>query len=123
MGNKYLKKENYLNSFIKFNSLTGNKENMFQFCKNNDEIHEDTKYKVFKELIKRGFSVYSEVEFKNNLGRCDLLAFDSKGNGIIFEIVNSESEDSINNKLNKYPIDFSIEVIKCNEPLENQITI
>ena len=122
MGNKYLKKENYLKSFIKFHSLTGNKSNFFPINPNESNLHRDTKYKIGVELIKRGFEVIFEAEFKTG-GRADICAIDPKGNGYIFEVVNSESEESIKNKLNKYPIDFVIEIIKCSDPLENQITI
>lgn len=110
-------KENYLKSFIKFSSLTGNKENMFQYCKNNSEEHEDMKFKVFKTLIKLDYKVFTEVEFKKG-GRADIVAFDIKGNGHILEIIHSESQESINKKLNNYPIDFEFHEIFTNKPME-----
>jgi RecB family endonuclease NucS len=123
MGSKYTQKSNYLKSFIKFNSLTGSKENMFQYFSNNTDLHEITKFRVFMELIKRGYKVFTEVEFKEGKGRADIVCFDSKGNGYIIEIVNSEGQESINEKYDKYPIDFEIIVIHCNKPIEEQLTI
>lgn len=114
---KYYSKLKFLQSFIKFNSLTGNKANMFQYCKNNTEAHEDLKFKVFKELIKRRHIAYTEVEFKQGC-RADVVSFDEKGNGFIFEVVNTESEDSIKNKINTYPIDFELIFCYVNKPLE-----
>lgn len=123
MSEKYLKKENYLKSFIKFNSLSGSRENCFLINENESALHRDTKYKICVELIKRGYKIFTEVEFKNNLGRADILCFDKKGNGTIFEIINSEKEDSIKEKLDKYPIDFNFETIICNKKIEEQLTL
>ena len=120
---KSYSKTNYLKNFIKYNSLSGSKANMFQYNSNCTDIHEIHKFRVFMELIKRDFIVFTEVEFKKNLGRCDLLCFDKKGEGHIFEIVNSESEESINKKLDKYPIDFEVHLIYCNKNLEEQVII
>lgn len=110
-------KINWLKQNIEFSSLTGNKENMFQYCKNNTDEHEDMKYKVFKELVTKGYSVFTEVEFLSG-GRADIVCFDDKGNGWIFEIVHTESQESISSKMNKYPIDFDLEVIYTNKPVE-----
>jgi hypothetical protein len=115
-------KINYLKNHIKYNSLSGSKENMFQFCKNNGTLHEDTKYEVFKFLIKKNNKVYSEVEFKDG-NRADLISFDEKGNGYIFEIVNGESPKSIQSKLDRYDIDFELFFIYCNKPIKEQILI
>lgn len=109
-----------LKDFIKYGSLVGSKANMFQYCKNNSEEHEDTKYKVFKKLIQHGYEVYVESELKNRFGRPDLIAF-KEGVGIIIEIQNHELEESIKNKIKKYPNCFDFYVIKCDEPLEEQL--
>lgn len=122
MNQKTYSKLNYLKTFIKFNSLSGSKENLFNYCKNNSDLHEIVKFRTFIELIKRNYIVYSEVEFKKG-GRADLVCIDQKGEGHIFEIVNSESNESIKNKLDKYPIDFEVHVIYCNKNLEEQIII
>lgn len=113
MQKLYLK-ENFLKNYIKFNSLTGSKENMFQYCKNNSWLHEQTKFKVFSQLINKNYKVFTEVEFKSG-GRADIVAFDIDGEGYIFEIVHTESEDSIRNKINTYPIDFNLEFIHTSD--------
>lgn len=119
MDNKktYTKKER-LKDYFKYNSLSGSKIDLFQYCKNNTEEHEETKFKVFKELIKKGFDVLVEPEFKNNIGRPDIVCFDKEGNGYIFEIVNSESEKSKTDKIVKYPLDFELIFINCNKEIE-----
>ena len=119
-----LSKENYLKRQIKFNSLIGSKENMFQYCKNNTDSHEDIKYLIFKTLIKRNHKVFTEVEFKDGKGRADIIAFEENtGNGHIIEIVHSEKESSIKEKINKYPIDFDLTFIYTNKLILNQLPI
>lgn len=113
-------KMNYFKSFIKFNSLTGSKENMFKINLGESDEHRLTKFNVCVELIKRGYSVFTEVKF-NEGGIGDVVAFDSCGNGKIFEIVHSEKEESIKLKLDLYPIDFELEVIYTNKPLELEL--
>jgi len=115
-------KENRLKQQIKYNSLSGSKANMFQYCKNNGILHEETKFKVFQHLVRLNHTVYTEVEFKDK-NRADIVSFDEKGNGYIFEIVNSESQESINNKLDKYDIDFELFFVYCNKPIEAQLII
>lgn len=123
MDSKYYSKINYLKSFIEFCSLTGNKDNFCKYVRVNGKKHELMKFKVYMELIDRGFEVLTEARFKNNLGVADIIAFSPKGDGYIFEIVNTETQESIDRKMNKYPIDFEIIVIKCSEPLEVQLTV
>jgi hypothetical protein len=122
MNYKNFTKIRNLKNLINYNSLSGSKSNMFQYCKNNGWIHEETKFKVFHELIKRNFEVFTEVEFKDK-NRADIVAFDEKGRGFIFEIINSESLESINNKINKYNIDFELFFIYANKPIEEQLII
>lgn len=122
MSKMYLR-ENYLKNYINFNSLTGSKEDMFQYCKNNSFIHENVKFKVFCQLINKGYKVLTEVEFKNKQ-RADIVAFDKEGNGYIIEIVHSESDESIKNKINTYPIDYELFFIHTSDiQLNNEIAL
>jgi len=115
MNEKTYNKIRELKKNIKFNSLSGNKENLFQYFPNNTDEHEDKKFEVFKELRRRGYSVYVEPELINNQGRPDLLFILPNGEGGIIEIVHTESEDSIKNKVNKYPIDFELIIIRTKD--------
>ncbi len=116
--NKYYSKVNLLKKFIESSSLLGNKNNYFIYRKTNSNEHELRKFYVFMELVKKDFEVLTEVKFKYNLGIADIVCFDRQGNGHIFEIISSEKQDSIDSKMNKYPIDFEIHLIKCKEPIE-----
>lgn len=108
---KNYSRSNYLKSFIEFNSLTGNKSNMFCINKNESKEHRNKKFEICCELIDNGFEAFTEVIFKDK-SRADIVCFDNKGNGKIIEIAKSEKEKSIKNKLNKYNIEFDLEFIK-----------
>lgn len=116
MNQKQYTKEAYLRSFIDFTKLSNSRENMFPLtlCNESDE-HKIKKFKVALELVKKGHLVYIEPVLKNNLGRPDIISISPLGEGYIWEIVNSETEESMNEKLDKYPIDFAVEFIKLNE--------
>lgn len=117
MNIKNFAKIRNLKNQINFNCLTGNKSNMFCINNNESDLHRYTKYKICVELVKRNYEVFTEVIFKNRK-RADIVAINEQGEGFIFEIVNTESEESIAEKLDSYPIDFNVEIIKCGEPLE-----
>ena len=93
---------------IDHNSRSGNKEGYCKCYPNNSDEHEDVKWAIFKKLKKQGYSVYSECKFVGDAGRADLIAFSKKGDGYIIEVGVSESLESYNKKLNKYPLEFEM---------------
>ena len=122
-------KENKLKSFIKFNSLSGSKLNLFQYNPNKAKeleisLHEQFKFKIYAILRNKGFQTLIEPEFKNNLGRPDIIYWNEDLSQVgIIEVVSSESEESIKKKTVNYPIDFELSFIYVNKPLEIQLTI
>jgi len=117
MNIKQMLNKNKLKSKIKHTSLSGNKSNMFSINLNESDEHRNKKFEVCLELIKRGYEVFTEVQFKYG-GRADIVCFDANGNGFIFEIINTEEQESINRKKHYYPNEFEIFTIKCGEPIE-----
>jgi len=122
MNIKQFINRNKLKKYLKYNSLSGNKDGYFQITKgegNEAPLHRDTKYKVCCELAKRNFEFYTEVEFKR-YGRADIVAFDQFGNGFIIEILNTETKhpEFTEYKKSNYPNDFEFITIKCGEPIE-----
>jgi hypothetical protein len=69
--------------------------------------HYMAKAKKCKELLNKSHRFVTEAKFKYNKGRCDVLDITE---GIGYEIVCSEKEESIVKKRKKYPV--PIEVIK-----------
>ena len=116
-------KINNLKRLVETKYLSGNRVNYFAVNLNESDEHRNLKFKVFVELVKKDFEVYTEITFKDG-NRPDILAFNKKtGEGYIFEIVNSESEESVKSKYCKYDINFELFFIYTNKPLEIQLTI
>jgi uncharacterized protein YqeY len=97
---------------VGYNSRLGSRINYFKYISSNSEAHEDKKYKVFKKLVKQGKEVLTEVEFaKPWEGRCDILDVST---GEIFEIVHTETKESLELKKKKYPNFLNFTVVKTN---------
>jgi len=83
------------------------KEGFVKIYPNNSYIHELVKFQVSYKLKKQGYVVFTECRFTDG-GRADIVAFSKSGEGYIIEILNSESNERYNQKLNKYPIEFDM---------------
>lgn len=69
------------------------------------DSHELAKFLVCKKLrFVYGCEIWTEVELKNKIGRVDILCIDKSGNGTILEILDSETKEKFNIKLEKYPL-------------------
>ncbi len=56
------------------------------------------------KIANSGYKVFTEVEFKNG-GRADVVAI-SGNNGVIIEILHTETKAKFSSKKNRYPEDF-----------------
>ena len=95
---------------IYYQDRVGNKEGYVKYYRNNTDLHEDTKWQIVKYLKQNLYDVYTECRFKDLRGRADIIAI-KHGMGYIIEVVNTESEKSIEEKRNKYPKDFELIVV------------
>lgn len=86
----------------KFKNLTGSFSNCIKINPHNSKEHELKKCETAIDLIKADVEVFTEVELKDG-GVCDILAIDLNGDTSIFEITNSETKESIENKKSVYP--------------------
>ena len=102
-------KRNRLLQKIHFNDRSGNKEGFCKYYPNNSDLHEDTKWEVFKNLKKDGFELWSECRIGNL--RADLFAI-KEGKGFVVEILNSETDKMFELKKLKVPEEFTL--IKVN---------
>ena len=70
--------------------------------------HELAKIYKCRELLRQGKDFITEAEFEGGQGRADIVCLDE---GVVYEIVQTESEESIQDKRKRYPL--PIVVIKC----------
>lgn len=74
----------------------------------NTPEHEDKKWEVAQQLMREGHTIVTEAVLKNNKGRCDIIVI-STDTPIAYEIIKSETEESIEAKRKKYwPIHIKI---------------
>jgi len=81
--------------------------NCIRFGLNEGDAHIDEKVKIAKKLRREGKKYITEAVFKTG-GRADILCLDD---GIAYEIVDSEKEESIEIKKEKYPKELEIVAI------------
>jgi len=86
----------------KVNEIRGSKGNA------ESDIHYNLKKEICENLSKEGKSFVTEAIFENGK-RADILVLDDFK---IIEIVNTELEESIENKKNSYPDVLKIEVVR-----------
>ena len=106
---KVYNRRNEVLKIIRPSSRLGSYSNCIRINPNNSLTHERRKLEVCYELIKSGAEIFTEVEFYG--GICDILSIDRNGNPLIYEIVVSETKESLEAKKLKYP--FDIVEIRC----------
>lgn len=83
--------------------------NCIRISTNNSKSHEQEKFNLCYYLKKIGSDFITEARFKGSKNRCDIIDLTRKR---IYEIVCSESEQSIQLKREKYPKEFELKVVK-----------
>lgn len=88
---------------IRTDCRTGSRCNWFRYNPSYSDQHEDRKYTVYKELLKRGYDVWVEPILNNNC-RPDILTFNpNNGNSMIIEVLYNETYEEAIKKTQKYP--------------------
>jgi len=103
-----MRKEYIINRLLQKIVFRDRKEGYVKIYPNNTKEHELTKFLVCDKLKRLGYKVYTECRFENNCGRADIVAISEEGKGYIIEILCSETQERLNEKLNKYPIEFEL---------------
>ena len=85
--------------------------------RNNTIRHETVKFQIAHLLLKQGFDIYPECEFKSRngkKGRADLVVI--KDNlGYIIEVLASESEERYLSKQDYYPEEFTMVKVRVDD--------
>jgi hypothetical protein len=109
--NRYTNARNVLrNNFVPLTKINSFSENL-----NNSFEHEALKFKVYWLLRKQGFSVVVEGKFSDGRGIPDLFCLDTK---TCYEIVHTESEDSIESKIDRYR--FAVIRVRTDEAFDEK---
>ena len=93
---------------IRISNRNGSHLNCLRLHNNNSPEHNDKIIEIAKEFLRNNIPFMTECEFVTG-GRADLVNCYTKE---IYEIVVSESDESIENKIKKYPDIFKIIKVK-----------
>ena len=89
---------------IRFSNRCGNHMNCFRFNLSEDIKHIIKKLEICIELLSKNHKFITEGIFLNG-SRCDIIDLT---NGVIYEVINTESEKRFEEKIEKYPKEFKI---------------
>ena len=94
--------------FFRVSNRAGSHINCMRVNSNNTSLHENLKYALFRYLRGHGCQVLTEAIFEKG-GVGDVVDL---SNGVIYEVVVTEKEESIENKRFKYPECFEVRVVR-----------
>jgi hypothetical protein len=90
---------------VRFSNKSGSHVNCVRIFKNNTWEHEFRKFQICWELLQQGHSFLTEAIFEKGEGRADILDLND---GTIIEVVCSESSESLEEKVTKYPQQYNL---------------
>ena len=106
-SNQLQQKRNEVSRLLR---TSNRKRNAFRWSPNETEAHVDMKFHICKQLKRWGHEFYTEAIFNDTGLRADVIDADE---GIIYEVVNTESKESILRKSHHYPLE--IRVVNANQ--------
>ena len=104
---------------IRASNRSGSHVNCLRLFKNNTIEHEQTKFLVCWTLLKWGHEFITEPIF-NNGKRADVIDLNT---GIIYEVIKSETEEKLADKVESYPGVFEVRKVNANEPFKEELLL
>ncbi len=92
--------------------------NAFRWSNNETKAHIDMKFAICRKLKEWGHEFYTEAIFDDTGLRADVIDADA---GIIYEVVNTENNDSILRKGRHYPLE--IRVVNANQKFSEELLL
>ncbi len=92
--------------------------NAFRWSNNETKAHIDMKFAICRKLKEWGHEFYTEAIFDDTGLRADVIDADA---GIIYEVVNTENNDSILRKGRHYPLE--IRVVNANQKFSEDLLL
>lgn len=107
-----LRQRNQIRQLIR---MSNRKPNVLGWHSGETDAHIQMKLEICKYLKKIGHEFYTEAIF-NDGNRADIVDADE---GVIYEVLNSEEFDSIEKKMQVYPLE--IRAVKANQPFKPEL--
>ena len=110
-----MKKRNDIARLVRENNRCGSFRNHFRFGSGGYR-HELKKFDICYSLHLTNKEFLTEARFKDYSGIADILVLDD---GIVYEIMNSETEKKLSNKIARYPKELEIRKLKIDNEEPN----
>ena len=98
-----MRKQEQRNKVSRLLRTSNRNRNAFRWSTNETKAHIDMKFAICKTLKEWGHEFYTEAVFDSSGLRADVIDADE---GIIYEVVNTESASSIARKKHHYPLEI-----------------
>jgi len=98
-----MRKQEQRNRVSRLLRMSNRNRNAFRWSTNETKAHIDMKFAICKTLKEWGHEFYTEAVFDSSGLRADVIDADE---GIIYEVVNTESASSIARKKHHYPLEI-----------------
>lgn len=105
---KFFRVSNNL-KLIRFSNRSGSHINCFRFFSGENRMHIFKKLEICMELKNKKHEFITEAIFENG-SRCDVLDLTD---GVIYEVLNSETDEEFEKKIKKYPMELEIVKVRC----------
>ena len=109
------KKRNEVSRLLR---MSNRNRNAFRWSSNETKAHIEMKFAICRKLKEWGHEFYTEAVFDDSGLRADVIDADD---GIIYEVVNTESNDSILRKNRHYPLE--IRVVNANQKFSEDLLL
>jgi hypothetical protein len=111
------RERNFILNEARSTTLSGYHGNCFRAYASESDNHINLKFKLWLKLVRLGYEVYTEVIWRSG-DRSDLIAF-KEGIWLGFEVINTEKEEECLEKIKKYPMGITWEIIKSEKDIDH----
>ena len=113
-----MRKQEQRNKVSRLLRMSNRNRNALRWSSNETKAHIDMKFAICKKLKEWGHEFYTEAIFDDSGLRADVIDADE---GIIYEVVNTESNESLVRKVHHYPLE--IRVVNANQKFSEELLL
>jgi len=113
-----MRKQEQRNRVSRLLRMSNRNRNAFRWSSNETDAHIDMKFAICKKLKEWGHEFYTEAIFDDSGLRADVIDADE---GIIYEVVNTENNESLVRKNRHYPLE--IRVVNANQKFSEELLL
>ena len=113
-----MRKQEQRNKISRLLRMSNRNRNAFRWGSNETKAHIDMKFAICRKLKEWGHEFYTEAIFDDSGLRADVIDADE---GIIYEVVNTENNESLVRKQERYPLE--IRVVNANQKFSEELLL